>query len=76
MARFISTRKTISATQLAHLFVEQLFWLYGLPANIVSDRDSKFMSGFWQLVFLKLETTLSSSSSNHPQSDGQIERKY
>ena len=74
MARFIPTRKTISATQLAHQFVEQLFRLYGLPADIVSDRDSKFTSEFWQLVFHKLETTLSLSSSDHPQSDGQTER--
>ncbi len=52
----------------------QLFRLYGLPLDIVSDRDSKFTSEFWQLVFQKLETTLSLSSSDHPQSDGQTER--
>ena len=42
--------------------------------DIVCDRDSKFTSNFWTQVFKKLETTLSMSSVDHPQSDGQIER--
>ena len=40
----------------------------------MSDRDPKFTSDFWTQVFKKLETTLSTSSTDHPQSDGQRER--
>ena len=36
--------------------------------NIVSDQDSKFTSDFWTQVFKKLETTLSMSFADHPQS--------
>ena len=36
--------------------------------------DPKFTSDFWTQVFKKLETTLSMSSTDHPQSDGQTER--
>ena len=74
MARFIPTRDSISAVQLAHLFVEKLFSLYGLPVDIVSDRDPKFTGHFWREVFKKLDTRLSMSSADHPESDGQTER--
>ena len=72
MARFIATKTTVTAPELAYQFVDELFRFYGLP-DIVSDRDPKFTSDFWTQVFRKLETTLSMSSTDHPQSDGQTE---
>ena len=42
--------------------------------DIMSDQHPKFTSDFWMEVFKKLETTLSMSSTDHPQSDGQTER--
>ncbi|XP_024528799.1 uncharacterized protein LOC112345739 [Selaginella moellendorffii] len=74
MAHFFPVKTTIKASELAQLFVDRLFSLYGLPGDIVSDRDPKFTSKFWQTVFEKLETKLSMSSGEHPQSDGQTER--
>ena len=74
LARFIPTKTMVTAQQLAYQFVDDLFRFYGLPMDIVSDRDSKFTSDFWTHVFKKLETTLSMSSADHPQSDGQTER--
>ena len=74
MARFIATKTTVTAPELAYQFVDELFRFYGLPMDIVSDRDPKFTSDFWMQVFKKLETTLSMSSTDHPQSDGQTER--
>ena len=74
MARFIATKTTVTAPELAYQFVDELFRFYGLPMDIVSDRDPKFTSDFWTQVFKKLETTLSMSSTDHPQSDGQTER--
>ena len=71
LARFIPTKTTITAQQLSYQFVDELFRLYGLPMDIVSDRGSKFTSVFWTHVFKKVETTLSMSSIDHPQSDGQ-----
>lgn len=47
---------------------------WGIPVAIISDRDSKFMSSFWQAIFQKLGTTLATSTSYHPQTDGQSER--
>ena len=74
LVKFIPTRKDVKTPELARLFIEHLYRLYGLPADIVSDRDRKFDSHFWREVFKKLDTTLSMSTADHPQSDGQTER--
>ena len=47
---------------------------WGVPVVIISDRDSRFMSEFWQAVFRKLGTSLATSTAYHPQTDGQSER--
>ena len=44
---------------------------WGIPCALISDRDSKFMSSFWRAVFQKLGCELLTSTSYHPQSDGQ-----
>lgn len=70
MACFIPTCTDIKTPEVARLFIEHLYQLYGLPADIVSDRDPKFNSHFWQAIFKQLDTTLSMSTSDHPESDG------
>ena len=74
MAKFIATKKTVKTLELAKRFIEHLYKLYGLSADIVSDRDRKFNSHFWRKVFKKLDTTLSMSSANHSESNGQTKR--
>ena len=71
MAIFIANKTMITTPELAYQFVDELFHFYGLPMDIVSDRDPKFTNNFSTQVFKKLETTLSMSSMDHPQYDGQ-----
>ena len=74
MCKFIPTKSTVKMPELARLFVDQLYRLYGLPSNIVSDRDRKFNSHFWRAVFHRLGTQLNLSTADHPETDGQTER--
>ena len=74
MARFIAIKTTVTTPKLAYRFVDELFRFYGLLMDIVSDHDPEITSDFWTQVFKKLQTTLSMSSTNHPQYDGQTER--
>ncbi|GKB39076.1 putative reverse transcriptase domain-containing protein, partial [Tanacetum coccineum] len=45
---------------------------HGVPISIISDRDSRFTSRFWQSMQEALGTRLDMSTAYHPQTDGQI----
>ncbi|KAK3008977.1 hypothetical protein RJ639_015387 [Escallonia herrerae] len=71
---FIATPKYCSAEDTAQLFFKYVVKYWGVPQDIVSDRDSRFTGNFWTELFKLFGSQLSMSSSYHPESDGQMER--
>ncbi|KAJ8759212.1 hypothetical protein K2173_006672 [Erythroxylum novogranatense] len=63
-----------SLDQLAQKYVAEIVRLHGVPVSIVSDRDPRFTSRFWQSLQSVLGTRLNFSTTFHPQTDGQSER--
>jgi hypothetical protein len=72
-AHFFAIPTDYKAIQVAELFFREVFRLHGLPRQIVSDRDGRFISAFWQELFRLTGTELATSTSYHPQTDGQTE---
>ena len=68
-AHFFTISAHYTATQVAELFFREVFRLHGLPKTIISDRDIRFMGGFWQELFRLVGTELTLSTSYHPQTD-------
>jgi len=70
---FIPHRHPYSAKSVADVFVKEVVRLHGIPASIVRDRDSIFMSVFWKELFKLQGTQLNMSTAYHPKSDSQTE---
>jgi hypothetical protein len=66
--------KTITAEQLTKVMHRVVFRHFGLPRKLISDRDPRFMSDFWQTLFRVIGTKLNISTSYHPQTYGQTEQ--
>ncbi|GJU19842.1 putative reverse transcriptase domain-containing protein [Tanacetum coccineum] len=60
--------------RLARLYLNERVSRHGVPISIISDRDSRFTSRFWQSMQEVLGTRLDMSTAYHPQTDGQSER--
>jgi transposase InsO family protein len=74
MVHYAPCKTTVTAPEVAQIFFREIVRHHGIPDAIVSDRDSKFMSKFWQALWTELGTKLKISTSYHPQTDGQTER--
>jgi hypothetical protein len=73
-ARFVPTTKSVDAAGYAQLFFDNIYRDFGLPTELVSDRDPRFTSKFWQALMELAQVQTSMSTPYHPQTDGQSER--
>ncbi|GJS44926.1 reverse transcriptase domain-containing protein [Tanacetum coccineum] len=73
-AYFLPMREDYKMERLARLYLNEIVARHGVPISIISDRDSRFMSRFWQSMQEALGTRLDMSTAYHPQTDGQSER--
>ena len=73
-AHFILIRMDYKMERFAKLYIDKVVSLHGIPSSIVSDRDPRFTSRFWEGLQSTLGTKLRLGSAYHPQTDGQTER--
>jgi len=73
-AHFLAMNLRMSMTKLAQLYIKEIVRLHGVLSSIVSDRDPRFTSRFWQTLQEALGSKLTMSSAYHPQTNGQYER--
>jgi hypothetical protein len=72
---FIASNITDKATDTGNRFWDHVVKFHGVPAVMVSDRDAKFISLFWNTLFTRFDTKLARLSAYHPRTDGQSEVK-
>ncbi|GJS55047.1 reverse transcriptase domain-containing protein [Tanacetum coccineum] len=73
-AHFLAIREDYNMEKLARLYIDEIVAGHGVPTSIISDRDRRFTSRFWQTMQKALGTRLDMSTAYHPQTDGQSER--
>ncbi|GJW41703.1 putative reverse transcriptase domain-containing protein [Tanacetum coccineum] len=73
-AHFLHMREDYKMDRLARLYLNEIVARHGVPISIISNRDSRFTSRFWQSMQEALETCLDMSTAYHPQTDVQSER--
>ncbi|GJV76027.1 putative reverse transcriptase domain-containing protein [Tanacetum coccineum] len=73
-AQFLPMKKTDSMKKLTHQYLKEIVYRYGVPVSIISDRDSRFTSGFWRSLHNALGTEVNMSTAYHLEIDGQSKR--
>ncbi|GJT72829.1 putative reverse transcriptase domain-containing protein [Tanacetum coccineum] len=73
-AHFLPMCEDYKMDILARLYFNEIVARHGVPISIISDRDSRFTSMFWQSMQEALGTCLDMSTAYHPQADGQSDR--
>ncbi|GJS00645.1 putative reverse transcriptase domain-containing protein [Tanacetum coccineum] len=73
-AHFLAIREDFNTEKLARLYIDVIVARLRVFVLIISDRDGRFTSHFWQTVQRALRTRLDLSTAYHMQTDGQSER--
>nr|GEZ97900.1 putative reverse transcriptase domain-containing protein [Tanacetum cinerariifolium] len=73
-SHFLPMKETDAMEKLARQYLKEVVSRHGVLVAIISDRDNKFTSHFWQSLNKALGTQLDMSAAYHPQTDGQSER--
>ncbi|GJW20251.1 putative reverse transcriptase domain-containing protein [Tanacetum coccineum] len=73
-AHFLAIREDYKMENLTRLYVDEMVAGHGVPVSIISDRDGRLNSRFWQTLQKALGTRLEMSTAYHPQTDEQSKR--
>ncbi|KAI3828827.1 hypothetical protein L1987_02937 [Smallanthus sonchifolius] len=70
-AHFLAMKATDKMEKLTRLSLKEVVSRHRVPISVISDRDARFTSHFWQSLQKSLGTRLDMSTAYHPQTDGQ-----
>jgi hypothetical protein len=70
---FIPCKTTITEDETAALFFHHVVAHYGLPTQIITDRDVRWRNLFWGELCRLMNIKRALTTSHHPQADGQTE---
>ena len=70
---FIPCSTKITEEGTAKLFFKHIVAQYGLPQQVITDRDSRWRNDFWGEICRLMGTKRSLTTAYHPQADGQTE---
>ncbi|GJV88981.1 putative reverse transcriptase domain-containing protein, partial [Tanacetum coccineum] len=73
-AHFLPAKENDSMEKLTRQYLKEVVSRHGVPVSIISDRDGRFVSQFWQSLQEAFGTQLDMSTTYHPETDGQSER--
>ena len=73
-AHFLVVRMTFTLEEFCRLYIREIVRLHGEPVTIVSDRDPKFMTHFWESFQRAMGKQLMMSTAFNPQTNGQSKR--
>ena len=65
-AHFIPISETYTSEKMADVFTNEIIARHGVPVSIVSDRDPRFTSRFWQDFQSQMGTKVLLSTAFHP----------
>ncbi|GKD29493.1 putative reverse transcriptase domain-containing protein [Tanacetum coccineum] len=71
---FLPIHGDFKMDRLSRLYLNEIIVRHGVPISIISDRNSRFTSRFWQSMQEALGTQLDMSTAYYPQTDGQSKR--
>ena len=70
---FIPCSTKVTEEETARLFFKHVVAQYGLPQQVITDRDSRWRNDFWGEICRLMGTKRSLTTAYHPQADGQTE---
>ena len=65
MVHVIPCKNNTEVVHVAQLFFREIYHLHGFPLSIVSDRDTRFLSHFWHILWKMVNTQLDFRSAYH-----------
>ena len=65
-AHFIPLKVGWFLEKLAHIYIREIVHLYGVPVELISDRDPRFVSHFWHKLHEALGMRLQFRIAFHP----------